>query len=129
MTPKTKLYNDILIIAVEHGIDYWAEVTAYRSGMDRETCEITKPGRATIVDLYDGRTFKLTPAAMRRGLRALAKGTFDWGGGEQMPHHVVERFAEHFKSIESGEGMLCNFDSTDADLVVQAAVLGKYTYA
>ena len=128
MTEQTALYNDILITACEHAIHYWAHLKSYRSGMDRSTGEITKPGRAVIVDCYGDDDWKhtLTPATMRRGLRLLATGKCTHGGGP-LPAELVSKYASLLHGLEK-HGIDWTIDSDDADTITQAGVFGDIVY-
>ena len=128
MNEKTALYNDILITACEHGIHYWARLTSYRSGMDRSTGEITKPGRAVIVDCEGDDDWKhtLTTGTMRRGLHLLASGKCTYGGSP-LPEEIWSKFAELRKDLEV-HGSAWMIDSDAADLITQAGVFGDIVY-
>lgn len=54
-SPREVFYADILTIAIEGGVNYWADVTDYRHGLNfdgNRTTRETLPG-ATLVDIAD----------------------------------------------------------------------------
>ena len=97
---NTMTGTDLLITAVEGGINHWARVREYHH---------TGPHRfATVTDTTDGGTYTITPGDMRAACQKVLK---------LYPNSVAAR------DIRED-----HVDADDADLIFQVACFGRAVY-
>lgn len=142
LTPREEFYADILTIAIEGGVNYWAEVTDYHHGLNfdgNHTTRETLPtatltdttdtittanlhpkqthGTATITD-WDGNnttatTLTVNVDTIRRGWNALRKNK-----------GVADRILRAMRTAERTLDA-ADIDAEVADCVLQAGMFGK----
>jgi hypothetical protein len=105
---------DILIVAIEGGVNYWATVHDYR----HEGGDV----RAVISDSEDrADRFEVTPETIREGLRRLVSG--------ECKIHIPE-FDGPIRSM--AQGILVNpdydYDAGDADNIVQSGLFNEIRF-
>lgn len=106
---------NVLVTAVEGGINYWASVENYRT---KEGPEYTlEDARALIKDEYTGQHHDLTLEVIGAGL--LKIGSRDFELNPQMRKEIL------LANTISDAG---DIDSADADAIVQAGLLGEVRY-
>lgn len=136
---RETLLADVIIHAVEGGIDYWARAKNYRWWMD--VLGASHPGepdalgpsphggdnaRVTIVEYGDEGEplgeLELTPVMVAGVFKRLAR----WQRGEGPEANVSEVWRDHVLAQYRANDH--DFDARDADMLVQLAVLGEVRY-
>lgn len=120
VTDREEAYEDILVTAVEGGINYWCSVVRWDGskavGYEIEASE-DKPVKHTI-----------TVATVRKGINILAKG-----GGYDAPYGQPKETPQWWKDKwrEAYEGCATldwDYDAADADVIVQVGLYGEVVY-
>jgi hypothetical protein len=121
MSQRNQDINDIVIAAVEVGVNYWANIRRYR-WHDPATGEDLDEATVEVQDFEgDGAWHLVGRAVVVRGLRKLAGYHKDGA-----PHPARQA---HFRAIYHSLGT-DNFDvdAEDADCIVQASLFGEVVY-
>lgn len=111
LTARQQFLNDVLITAVEGGINYWAEVSDYDHGDDVRVASVR------ILDLEDGREYRLTAKMLANPIMQIING----------PVQVRDDIRI---AIFDGERLLdaAEIDAECADVIVQVALFGRIVY-
>lgn len=113
------IYDDLLITAIEGGINYWAEVSDYHHGANDETSATVYEDDADT----DGVT--VTTTDIRRAVRQVAtKGIPAADPGSDLG----DRFKAGCNAALRGRGGDWDFDATAADALIQVAMFGDVVY-
>ena len=122
MSERESMYRDILITAVEGGVNYWASVSEYKIKCDDETGEIVSV-TATLADEDEDKEYAVDVATIRKGMSLLHKG----GGHyrKPAPEWWVKKWRKAYRGCATGEW---DYDACDADCVVQAGIFGEVVY-
>jgi len=120
---------DVLVSAVEGGIDYWAEIKDYEWGSNEGPYKLgwSLPdgergsyARATVREADDyevGSWHDLTPATIECGITRLATGNY------RLNPEMLDCITEGSTANDAG-----NIDSLCADAIVQVALLNELVY-
>lgn len=92
--------TDIIITAVEGGINYWADVTEYRNEPGK--------GKVTLVDVEEGSTYTVTATQ-----------------ASDAAQEVVRLYPN---TRGAGYILADNIDAEAADMIVQVACFGEVVY-
>lgn len=113
---RQAFYDDVLTTAVEGGINYWAECRGYRWSDDGPTTADVRD--AGYEDDGPGEWKHLTRASMVEAFSVLRSD-------KPLALHSSyrERINQAWRAADAGD-----IDTTDADIVVQVAVLGDVIY-
>lgn len=116
VTEKQKMFHAIFTTALEGGIGYWSIATAYHWS-DDAGCEDWRGFFANIEDDVDGGEYRIDANTISRGYRlALQKrDEIAWSDGK--PPFVVRDYLDDW-----------DFDSMDADCIVQLGIFGEVRY-
>jgi hypothetical protein len=105
---RTEFLSDVLITAVEGGINYWAQVTAYDPD----------DGRAVVLD-EDGDEFVVDGDKLATALGRIRRGEVKY-----LDASVARFITEASRENEAGD-----IDAGLADAIFQVAALGELVYA
>lgn len=127
---RTTFLGDIITAAVEGGIGYWSQVSAYQYTDEHgvvfvhcgeqeghETCAVVHVVKDDESG-YEDSGLKLDFDAIERGLKLIREG-----GVKLTPRHR-NRLLVADRSNEAGQ-----LDALDADIIVQAGLFGELVYA
>ena len=116
VTDREEAYEDILVTAVEGGINYWFSVARWNGskavGYDMDADE-DKPAKHTI-----------TVATVRKGLNLLAKGK-GWHPTKPAPQWWKDKWREAYEGCATCDW---DYDAGDADAIVQVGLFGEVVY-
>jgi len=118
-TPRLEAYEDILVTAVEGGINYWFSVARWdgSKAVGYEDDGEDKPAKHTI-----------TVATVRKGINILAKGGgYDAARGryEETPQWWKDKWREAYEGCATLDW---DYDAGDADVIIQVGLLGEVVY-
>ena len=124
---RTQMYRDILITAIEGGINYWASVLHYDPDYDVDTFSSGDGIHAVIVEDEDGAESKtIDTKAIRSAMSKLHKGEgYSLRPDVETPEWWVKKWRRAYRDCATGDW---DFDAADADVVVQVAVFGEVGY-
>lgn len=113
---REQFLNDLLVTAIEGGIDYWAWIIDAEQTHDKQG-RVTGYKSATIREKEDGdQTYTITIDTMSTGINRLLKRC---GPG----------VATQLREANRTNGEAGDFDALDADQIVQHAIFDKSVYA
>lgn len=118
---RTEFLSDILITATG-GISYWAEVTGTEDLVDKARSG-TAIQSISLKDHEDSsKTHTITLDDVARGLALLSSGTLNYSnmGYSETPARL--------RALDKTDGDDSDYDASDADAIVQAAIFGKIVY-
>lgn len=126
-TERTQIYRDILVTAIEGGINYWATVLHYKHDMHPTTAELGPRCHAIIVEDEDGAESKtIDTAAIRKAMSILHKGGgYSTRPGAEAPDWWKKKWRRAYQDCADGSW---DYDASDADAVVQVACFGEVIY-
>ena len=128
---KQDIELDVFTTAIEGGINYWAEIVAYKWDRAKWYAEIIERGAGP--DSTPGR-HRIDREVIRRGMQVLASETDESREANRIDHgslHAKLSFAlatvvaSGFTMIGALEDLL---DADTADMVVQAGLFGEVVY-
>jgi hypothetical protein len=120
MTPRQKMYSDIIITAVEGGSDYWAFFTKYK-WQDADGCEVA--ATVTIHPEDEAEVYALDIRKIGSALSRMANG--GGFGRREAPEWWVKKWRKAYRECANGSW---DFDANDADAIVQVAIFGEVVY-
>ena len=109
---NAKILEDILVCAVEGGINYWASIELYTRD------------RVVLVDDMDGKEYEVTPEVVARGFSLLGHGK-GYAKNREAPAWFVKYWGRMYADALAD---VFDFDITDADVIVQAALFNEIVY-
>lgn len=116
---------DLFTTAMEGGVSYWAGVSAYHWHLPcPEDTELDHPdllGFSATLRPEDGEPVVVDRSVLILGLQRLAAGTVTYGSQpwpRERQHKLLARLAD-----DTGD-----YDSSDAEMLVQAGLFGDITY-
>lgn len=109
---STQILEDIMVIAVEGGINYWADVELYTRD------------RVILVDQYNGEQYEVTPEVVSLGLQRLSQGE-GYSKSKETPAWFRKYWRRMYADVLADDA---DFDVTDADVVLQAALFNEIVY-
>lgn len=118
---RTEFLSDILITATG-GISYWAEVTGTEDLVDK-----VRSGTAIqSISLKDheasSKTHTVTLDDVARGLALLSSGTLNYS------NMSYSETPARLRTLDKTDGDDADYDASDADAIVQAAIFEKIVY-
>ena len=121
-----ELCTDVLITAVEGGINYWAAVVSYEhDGMPRHR-------HATVVDTEEPENGEQTVHLkdIDRAMRSIAKQAFDRRPGDPrlLPDHTTRNIAGAYLAKDACPDGCADIDAEVADVIFQVALFGEVIY-
>ncbi len=119
MSVRDELYRDLLITAIEGGIDYWAMVTRYSVVMERDFT--IRPGCFALIRV-EGKQYRVDEEVFRKGLNLLAKGG-GYSKTRPTPDWWKPKWAKAYRDFHEWD-----YDADDASTVLQAALFGEVVY-
>lgn len=124
---RTRMYRDILITAIEGGINYWASVLHYDPDIDYATHDSGDGIHAVIVEDADGaKSQTIDTKAIRSAMSKLHKGEgYSLRSHVETPEWWKKKWRKAYRECADGSW---DFDAADADQIVQVAVFGEVVY-
>ena len=121
-------YRDILITAIEGGINYWAYVNDYEPDCDAPDYKAGANCHAVISvryaeDFPEVQKVRVTEATIRKGFNILRNG-----GGHHVkpaPEWYHRKWRDAYRKCATGEW---DYDAGDADSILQAGLFGEVVY-
>ena len=120
LSPRQKVYGDILTTAVEGGSDYWAFFTRYRWEDEKGT--LLSP----TVTVHPEDNNDAHPVGVADIAKAM--NTLNGGGGfgdKPAPEWWIRKWRKAYRECPTGDW---DFDADDADVVLQVAIFGEVVY-
>ena len=104
---KNQDYNDIIVTALEGGINYWCDSAKAKGGnfFGQEFLSEILPKGGTIILKAENKEYELTFSKLKKGIAKFRK---------------VNNISEKWENID--------YDATDADCIIQYAIFGKIIY-
>ena len=125
LSQRERFYIDILITAVEGGVNYWATVNGYRWS-DGNGKQIANTRAVLIEDTEGEPKHVLNLATIAKGMSLLHKGGgFSKNKKVETPEWWVKKWRTAYRDCATGDW---DFDACDADVVVQAGLFGEVVY-
>tara|TARA_R110002110_G_C13162248_1_gene691818 strand:- start:136 stop:570 length:435 start_codon:yes stop_codon:yes gene_type:complete len=133
-----ELLKDLFTTAIEGGIDYWSNVTAYKHSIDDwfatiETDDISEDDDGDLV-IGDLVTLKINESTIFKGIKLLAKETdSDREDKNIHPDSSHANIAQFCKELIDSSGAVNKFDDwgydcCDADMIVQMGLFKEVIY-
>lgn len=107
---REEFLKDVLITAVEGGINYWASVDDYEP----------YKGTVTIIEEEEGAPFKVTMDTVAKGIGIARK--------ERIGSMIGLEYVKQFWLADETNGEDGDYDADIADQIIQLAIFGKVVY-
>ena len=132
-----ELLKDLFVTAIEGGIDYWANVTAYKHSVGEwfatiETDDITENADGDII-IGDLVTLRIDENTIMKGIKLFAKelerdDVQDWN--EESEHAQMARYSAALISSNGAVNLFdaYGYDVIGADCIVQMGLFGEVIY-
>lgn len=121
ITERDRVYFDLFITALEGGIGYWSECSAYHWTYDDEEGDDILGFFARIEDMEDGQKYKITRATIAAGVGKAYEAVKS--GRMQNKYH-----RRAIKDLKHGDFEDLDYDAETADYIVQCGLFGEAVY-
>ncbi len=131
-----ELLNDLFVTAIEGGINYWADVTAYKSSIDDwfATIETEDVTETESMMGFDRSTLRIDEKTILKGIKLFAKETDSDRENKNIhpdsDHANLSRLCVQLLNPYGPVTELdfFDYDCLDADMVVQMGLFGEVIY-
>ena len=131
-----ELLNDLFVTAIEGGINYWADVTAYKSSIDDwfATIETEDVTETESMMEFDRSTLRIDENTILKGIKLFAKETDSDRENKNIhpdsDHANLSRLCVQLLNPYGPVTELdfFDYDCCDADMVVQMGLFGEVIY-
>lgn len=132
-----ELLKDLFVTAIEGGINYWANVTAYKHSIEEwfatiETDDITENADGDVI-IGDLVTLRIDENTIMKGIKLFAKelerdDVQDWNEGSE--HAQMARYSAALISSNGAVNLFdaYGYDVIGADCIVQMGLFGEVIY-
>ena len=132
-----ELLKDLFVTAIEGGINYWANVTAYKHSIEEwfatiETDDITENADGDVI-IGDLVTLRIDENTIMKGIKLFAKelerdDVQDWDEGSE--HAQMARYSAALISSNGAVNLFdaYGYDVIGADCIVQMGLFGEVIY-